>query len=140
MKQLTLKSITSSFFDVLGFSASTLCAIHCAILPFVISFVPLLGFEFLNNPNVEWIFLGSSVALALTSFLIGYYRHHHDDEPLSIMLIAFIFFLIGSTNAIHESTTTLFEEICFPIGGVIMAFTHYRNWKLCKERNCKICK
>jgi hypothetical protein len=56
------------------------------------------------------------------------------------MLVAFIFFLTGHTNNMQGNPSTMLEEICVPIGGLIMAYAHYRNWKLCKENNCKICK
>jgi hypothetical protein len=138
MKNKTIN--INSIIDTLGFSASTLCAIHCAILPFLISTLPLLGLEFLNDPYIELTILASSIALALMSFIVGYYKHHHNDEPLSIMLVAFIFFLTGHTNNMQGNPSTMLEEICVPIGGLIMAYAHYRNWKLCKENNCKICK
>ena len=136
MKQPTLKSIFFSFFDVLGFSTSTLCAIHCALLPFILSFLPLIGMELLSDPLFEWIMLISSITLVLTSFLIGYYKHHHDSEALSIMLIAFIFFVLGYPR----DFPALLNEISLPIGGIIMAYAHYRNWKLCKEKDCQKCK
>ena len=135
MKQIILKNKIASFFDVLGFSASTLCAVHCAILPFVLSFLPLLGMEFISNPKFEWTMLISSIVLALTSFLIGYYKHHRDSEALSIMLIAFIFFVLGYPR----DSPAILNEISLPIGGVIMAYAHYRNWKLRKENDCKKC-
>ncbi|MFO0322705.1 MAG: MerC domain-containing protein [Bacteroidota bacterium] len=136
MAKAILNKGINSVLDALGFSASTLCATHCAILPFVMSFLPFLGIEFLSNLNFELVMLGSSVLLAFTSFLVGYYKHHHDNEALMIMLVAFIFFVLGHVNQMP----TIFEMICTPIGGFIMAFAHYRNWKLCKEKNCKICK
>ena len=135
MKQQILKNKLSSIFDILGFFASTLCAIHCAILPFILSFLSLLGMEFMSNPKFEWAMLINSIVLALTSFLIGYYKHHQDSEALSIMLIAFIFFVLGYPR----DSPALLNEISLPIGGVIMAYAHYRNWKLCKEKDCKKC-
>lgn len=135
MKQIILKNKIASLFDILGFSASTLCAVHCAILPFILSFLPLFGMEFMSNPKYEWAMLISSIFLAFTSFLIGYYKHHQDSEALSIMLIAFIFFVFGDPH----NSPALLNEISFPIGGGIMAYAHYRNWKLCKEKDCKKC-
>lgn len=137
MVKLLSNNKINAILDTLGFSASALCAFHCAILPFVMSFLPILGIEFLKDPLFELIMLGSSVTLAVTSFLMGYYKHHHDGEALFIMLVAFVFFVIGHVNSYMP---TVFEMICIPIGGFIMAFAHYRNWKLCKEKNCKICK
>jgi len=136
MKTIAPKNRIAYLSDAIGFSASTLCAIHCAILPFVISFLPLLALEFLSKPKLEWAILSVSIALALTSFIVGYYKHHHDIEAIMIMALAIAFFVNGR---LHD-LPTLFEEICTPIGGITMAYAHYRNWKLCKLRKCKICK
>jgi hypothetical protein len=135
MAQLILKNKFSSLLDLIGFSASTLCAIHCALLPLVLSFLPLLGMGFLGTQKFEWIMLLSSIAFAMSSFLRGYYKHHKHDEPISLMLIAFIFFMLGYPRV----SPVLLNEISLPIGGFIMAYAHYRNWKLCKEKNCEKC-
>jgi hypothetical protein len=36
-------------FDALGIVASIACAIHCAILPLIISTLPLFGINIINN-------------------------------------------------------------------------------------------
>lgn len=133
---MSSKQNATKILDLLGISASTLCAIHCGLLPFIISVLPLIGLEFLSSSWFEWFMLASCGVLALTSFLVSYKKHHHSDEPISIMLIAFIFFVVAQTNGASD----LVNQICMPIGGIIMAYAHYRNWKLCKEKNCKICK
>ncbi len=129
--------IIFNLLDILGFVVSAVCAIYCMILPFILSSLPLLGLKFLGSPTLELTILFFSITLAFISFLIGYCKHHKDDEALSIMLIAFIFILISHTNTIHGNISTLFEQIFMPIGGIIMAYAHYRNWQLCKENNCK---
>ncbi len=139
MKYTILKNIRFNLFDMLGFSISSLCSIYCIILPFILSSLPLLGLKFLGSPTLELTILLFSITLAFISFLIGYCKHHKDDEALSIMLIAFIFILISHTNIVQGNTSTLFEQICMPIGGMIMAYAHYRNWQLCKENNYKKC-
>lgn len=133
MKQIVLKIRFNSILDTVGFSSSTLCAIHCAILPFVMSILPILGIEFVNETVFEWTLLGGMALLALLSFLIGYYKHHHDDEPLSLMLVAFIFFVLGHPRQLP----TLLNSMSMPIGGVIIAYAHYRNWKLCKRTSAR---
>ncbi|MBL6731116.1 MAG: MerC domain-containing protein [Bacteroidia bacterium] len=134
-RNITVLGFFSSALDTIGLSASGLCAIHCALVPLILTFTPLLSLGFFDSPLFEWIMIGSSVTLALTSFINGYYKHHHSDEPLSIMLIAFIFFTLGHPRDIE----TLVTPICMTFGGIIMAYAHYRNWKLCKEKNFKVC-
>jgi len=136
MVKTILNRRINSILDTLGFSASALCAVHCAILPLIMTLLPLTSLESLSEPFIEWIILGCSVLLAFTSFLFGYYKHHRSSEPLFIMVAAFIFFVIGHIN----NEPTIIEIVSTPIGGFIMAYAHYRNYKLCQETNCKICK
>jgi hypothetical protein len=136
MKSNTINYSISYVTDILGFSASTLCAIHCSLLPVTLTFLPIIGYSFLTTHAFEWIMLASSVLIAFISFLNGYYKHHHSDEPLSLMLIAFIFFTLGHPREVPN----LLDEIFLPRGGATMAYAHFRNWKLCKEANCKMCK
>ena len=53
--------------DRLGATASFLCAIHCAALPFVLAVLPLLGLSFLADHRFERGFVMFACALALTA-------------------------------------------------------------------------
>lgn len=67
---------TQAYPDWLGVGASVLCAIHCAAMPFVVGFLPLLGLSFLADPSFhKWMVLVCLV-LALLAFVPGWRRHH----------------------------------------------------------------
>ncbi|HEY8783887.1 MAG TPA: MerC domain-containing protein [Mucilaginibacter sp.] len=61
--------------DRIGMTAFTLCAIHCAIVPLLITSLPLLGLGFLANPWFEWgmiifaLFIGIYARLYCLYFL-----------------------------------------------------------------------
>lgn len=61
--------------DSLGISASILCAIHCAAMPFVIGFLPLLGLGFFADPAFHKWIVALCLDLALVAFLPGWRRH-----------------------------------------------------------------
>ncbi|MBC24166.1 MAG: hypothetical protein CMJ32_09665 [Phycisphaerae bacterium] len=67
---------TQAYRDWLGVAASVLCAIHCAAMPFVIGFLPLLGLSFLADPAFHQWMVGICLALALLAFIPGWRRHH----------------------------------------------------------------
>lgn len=70
-------SLTSQAYrDWLGVAASVLCAIHCAAMPFVVGFLPLLGLSFLAEPSFHKWMVGVCLALALLAFVPGWRRHH----------------------------------------------------------------
>ena len=67
---------SQAYRDWLGVGASVLCAIHCAAMPFVIGFLPLLGLSFLADPAFHKWMVGVCLVLALLAFVPGWRRHH----------------------------------------------------------------
>ena len=61
--------------DFMGFSASLLCAVHCAALPFLLTLAPLAGLQFLRNPWVEYALILISFGIACYALIPGYRRH-----------------------------------------------------------------
>src|SRR5512146_710329 len=70
--------------DRVGATASFLCALHCAALPFVFALLPALGLEFLANHEFERWFIAFATTLALTMLIRGYRRHR---EPHALFLL-----------------------------------------------------
>src|SRR5881394_1059811 len=70
--------------DRIGATASFLCALHCAALPFLLAVLPTLGLGFLADHLFERIFIACASALALAVLIRGY-RHHHDARALLLM-------------------------------------------------------
>lgn len=61
--------------DGMGMLASIGCAIHCAAMPFVISFLPALGLGFLADESFhQWMAVGC-FAIALAAFVPGFRKH-----------------------------------------------------------------
>lgn len=110
--------------DFIGFSASLLCAIHCAALPFLLTLVPLTGLQILSNPWVEYSIIIFSFIIASSSLIHGYRRHHHIIIPLIVVFAGFV--LIGMGHSLEGE----WPEIVFtPIGATIIAIAHLINWK-----------
>ena len=64
-----------SWFDWLGVAASFGCAIHCAAMPFVITFLPVLGLSFLADEGFHQVTVGVCLVLAAAAFVPGWRRH-----------------------------------------------------------------
>jgi hypothetical protein len=124
-------------FDRLGFSASTLCAIHCAAMPFVVSVLPALGLGFLGGGAFELAMIAVSIIIA--SFSLGSsYRVHGKLNALMVMtsggmLLVFNFFGHESHSALVE---TLHPYIA-AFAGLMIASAHWINMRLCKS--CEVC-
>lgn len=113
--------------DRIGAAASFACAIHCAVLPFVLALLPLLGLSFLADHRFERGFVMFACALALTSLLNGY-RHHHRALPLLLALPGLLLLLCGVTFA--ESYSIVLHSVLVTCGGLLVASAHFTNLRL----------
>jgi hypothetical protein len=114
--------LKSGQLDQLGIGASIACAIHCAVLPIVVTSLPLIGLEFLANTWVEIIMIFVS-ALIGTWSIAGSYAKHKKGLPTVLLIFGFLQIAIGHF-AWHEM-----EAMLIPVGGFTIAAAHFINWK-----------
>src|ERR1700743_1871208 len=112
----------SSKLDNVGMTASILCAVHCAIVPLLITSLPLLGLGFLANPWFEWFMIGLGLCIGICAIGLSYIRTHHKLLRLFLMIGAFAIIIIG-----HLYVTNWREAIIVPIGGLLIAAAHFVN-------------
>ena len=118
--------LNSGRLDQLGITASIACAIHCAALPLVVTYLPLIGLEFLANVWVEIIMIVLSLCIGAWS-LSGSYKRHHNVVPILILVSGFALIAMGHF-LLHE-----LESFLIPLGGCTIAVAHYLNWRLSKS-------
>ena len=116
---------TSEHLDRLGMTASTLCAIHCALVPIFLTTLPLLGLDFLANEWVEISMIAVSVVLGTLSLTMSYRKQHHKLLPFIVLVTGFGLIFTG-----HFSGIKSLEPILIPLGGFIVAAAHLVNWRL----------
>ncbi|MDD7884476.1 MerC domain-containing protein [Flavivirga sp. 57AJ16] len=121
--------IKNNTIDLIAFSSSLICAVHCAAIPVVLSFSSLSSLHFLENPYIEWTFISFGIVFILTSLLPSYKKVHHQTKPLLYAALGFAFIALGRLNL-----TELWEIINTVIGAFIVALAHYLNWKLVRAR------
>lgn len=114
--------IEKGVLDKLGILASVACAVHCALLPLVITVLPLVGMEFLANEWVEIFMLCLAVCIGAWS-LVGAYSLHKSLVPLTVLMLGFA--LIGTGHFGIDD----WEPVLIPLGGLTIAAAHYINWK-----------
>lgn len=140
--------MTMNLIDRVGTWASSLCALHCCAMPFLIGVLPILGVSFLATNEFEW------TMIAIAGVLGGYgayagFRFHQRLAAIALFTIG-ILTLISNRIVIAATTT---EACCvlhaapeeglpfqvFPavVGGLLVASSHVVNHHLCK--NCKEC-
>ncbi|AMP99185.1 hypothetical protein AY601_2291 [Pedobacter cryoconitis] len=122
-------SKTTQRLDRLGMTASTLCAVHCALVPIFLTTLPLLGLEFLSNEWVEISMIIVSVILGTLSLSMSYRKQHHKLFPFLVLFSGFALIATG-----HFSGIESLEPILIPLGGFTVAAAHLVNWRL--NRSC----
>lgn len=122
--------------DRVGATASFLCAVHCALLPFVLALLPLIGLEFLAGHTFERIFVACAALLATGSIAMGY-RRHRRPHALFLMLpgIALLVFGVAVNIDVHVALHTL-AVVC---GGVLVASAHVTNLVLAHRHDHAAC-
>jgi hypothetical protein len=111
--------------DFVGFSTSMLCAIHCAILPFLLTIAPLAGLQFLENHLIEYAIIFLSFVIASLALIHGYRKHHR--KPMALIIVALGFMLIGAGQLLHSESLEVILTSC---GGFTIAIAHLVNWKI----------
>ena len=116
--------IIRTYLDLLGFSASFLCAVHCLVMPLVLSMGLASGLSWLESAWVEWSFILSTLVLASWS-LFGSLPKHGSTRPLWIAGAGFVLIVV-----LHHAFEHSIGHYFSAVGGVLVAYAHYLNWRL----------
>jgi hypothetical protein len=84
--------------DALGIGTSLACAIHCALLPLILTSLPVLGIEVIDNVAFEYTMIFIALGIGSFALLHGYRRHHHNSLPSSFSWAACSCFLPNSAG------------------------------------------
>jgi hypothetical protein len=122
--------------DRFGATASFLCAVHCALLPFVIAVLPALGLGFLADHSIERAFVLFACTLAVTMLGLGY-RRHGSAKALALLFPG-IALLLAGVLVDFERATTLHAALV-TCGGTLVALAHIVNLRLSHrhDENCR---
>jgi len=118
--------------DKVGMFSSATCAVHCMLLPFLISILPLYGLSFIVNESFEIIMLMASITLAILSLCMGYKTHK--NKKMFFLFSAGISLLLLGRFA-HENNWGFSSIVILFIGGLLISGSHFVNNKLCKSCN-----
>src|SRR5688572_19641027 len=84
--------------DLVGISTSTLCAIHCLVLPFLVMMGSMSGYGMVHNHRFENVIIAVSAIIGLSSLIPSYLNHHRKLSPLYVLLAGFVLVLFSRFN------------------------------------------
>ena len=118
----------SRWVDSLGSAGAMLCAFHCALLPFALALLPVLGLGILASSGFEVGFVLFATALAVASLWQGHRRHRAYRAmailaPGLIALWAAVFI-----PRVHDAV--VIHAVAMSVGGTLVAVAHLVNLRL----------
>ena len=119
--------------EKLGVAATTACAVHCAVTPFL-TLLPLVGLSLLADERIEWTLIGASLVLGLLSLIPDYLRHHRRANQLAIFVLGFGLVLVA--RLWFEDELRIGTPLAILGAGSIL-FAYWINRNLC--RTCSAC-
>ncbi|MED5370240.1 MAG: MerC domain-containing protein [Myxococcota bacterium] len=107
--------------DRLGGLASSLCAVHCALVGFAPSIATVLGLAGAVNEKLEWGFFGAAMLLAGVAAAVGF-RKHGSWAVLGVFSGGLALLLLGRMS----ETFALFEGggVLSIVGGFTLLGAH----------------
>ncbi len=112
--------------DALGITASVACAIHCAVLPILLTSLPVFGINIINNVAFEFFMIFLAFAIGTFSLLHGYRKHHRGYLPIILFSIGIL--LLFVKQLWHE-----YQFWILPFAVFFIVAAHVRNIRLCRH-------
>ncbi|WP_111976803.1 MerC domain-containing protein [Algibacillus agarilyticus] len=121
----------SNLVDKIGIAVTSLCALHCILLPVMLPMLPLLGLSFLAEHGFEHVILVLTLAAGAIALFSGFHRYHKKLYPIYALALGIVLYV--SRDFLGEELQT----IVLLIGAGLIIFAHVMNIRLCKS--CKSC-
>ncbi len=112
--------------DLMGILTSVACAIHCALLPLILTSLPFFGINIINNSYFEWMMIGIAFVVGCYALSHGYQKHHKNRKPLVVFAFGFIFLVIKQFFYSHE-LLFLTPAVC------LILYAHFLNFRYCMQ-------
>jgi MerC mercury resistance protein len=112
-----------------GFATSVACAIHCALLPVLVSTLPVFGINIIHNSFFEWGMIALAFFVGSYSLFHGYVKHHRLFTAINIFGAGFIFLVLK--QFFHQ-----FEYLFLAAAVILIISAHYYNYRLCQKSKC----
>jgi hypothetical protein len=117
--------------DRVGIWMSSICALHCLLLPILLPIAPLIASSVFAEAWFERMILTFSILVGFAALFVGFHKYHRQLYPLySLVLGGLIYWnkdMFGSE----------YEPFTIAIGAFLIVAAHVTNIHLCKS--CKTC-
>ena len=111
--------------DSLAVTISSVCAVHCLALPFIVAAYPLLGLWSMDDLLFHRLLLIVIIPISLIALLLGYRRHR--SRQVAVLGMLGIVTLVLVVMFGHDWVSTTGERLATTAGGLTLASGHVFN-------------
>lgn len=127
--------IRSESLDKFAILLSGICLVQCLVFPIAMTAVPILSASFLVDDHLFhelmlWFVLPTSV------IALGMGCRKHRDLNILITGVIGLSIVVAVTFWGHDIFGESLEKYVTSIGGIVLAYAHYLNYKSCQEISC----
>jgi len=128
-------SLSRINWDIVGIGTSTLCLIHCVLLPIILAFSPTLVHIIPGDEAVHRALAYLLAAVGLIAFWTGY-KIHRQKLILLLLSIGILGVTVGAYAGSLLPSHRL-EVLITLVGSSFLIVAHWLNRTLC--RSCRTC-
>ena len=120
---------SSEVLDKVAVTLSGLCLVHCLALPFLVVILPFSGLFSDDHLHMQMLVL--VIPVSVVALALGFRRHRRLGVILA-GVTGLLIITLGGTIA-HEHYGLITDRLLTVAGSLILAFTHYRNFRLSRH-------
>jgi|TARA_B100001093_G_scaffold475849_1_gene501758 hypothetical protein len=128
---------TQEYSDKTAISLSALCLVHCLLVPSFLVF--LSGYISLsyNNELIHYAILFIAIPVSIYALIAGV-KNHSSYTYLYLGLLGILTLILAVTLGV-QIWGEAGEKILTTIGALLVAISHFKNYRLCREVECDSC-
>ena len=120
--------------DKLSITLSTVCAIHCLLVPLLVSLAPSLAVLNLEDEKFHfWMIIGV-IPSSIYALTLGCKKH--ERYQLLLLGLVGLFLLVMALIVEDIGITVVGEQSLTLAGATLLAVGHWFNFRLCVRRDC----
>ncbi len=128
---------TQEYSDKTAISLSALCLVHCLLVPSFLVF--LSGYISLsyNNELIHYAILFLAIPVSIYALITGV-KNHNSYSYLYVGLLGILTLILAVTLGV-QIWGEAGEKILTTVGALLVAISHFKNYRLCREVECDSC-
>lgn len=127
--------IKSTTLDKLAILLSGVCLLHCLVLPIALTVLPILSINLLvDDALFHQLILWLVVPISTIALFTGCLKHRNFAIISSgaAGMVTLVFVALWG----HDLLGEFYEKVATSIGGLILAYSHFLNFRGCQALTC----